>query len=100
MAKLKNCTNNILHYFLMILLLIGLYLVVDYMVSNPVQEGVVFTPYDNRMLFTKPWDQFCVNQPPSCSNNPLIRSIAGGGDQEIGCWCDRMESILTPDEGC
>ena len=50
--------------FVALLVLLSYYL-------KPLREGVVFTPYDNEKYFVKPWDQFCVQTPPSCKKENI-----------------------------
>ena len=75
--------------------IVALYLVVHLLVNNSVKEGITFTPYDNAKFFTKPWDAFCVTQPPSCNNNmPLKQGMIG--DAPIGCNCDGIGEPIKP----
>ena len=58
------------------------------------REGVVFTPYDNRKLFTRPWNQFCLVSPAACNPNPQVAPATGfshmnrPGTTQVGCWCN------------
>ena len=63
--------------------------------QTPLQEGVVFTPYDNSKLFTKPWDKFCIPFPPSCQKN-LLQGPAVQGSPHIGCNCTGINEAVSP----
>lgn len=64
----------------------------------PLREGVVFTPYDNAKWFNKPWDQFCVQMPPSCQNTETSRLASG--NPHIGCWCNNKKQAPLLDNNC
>ena len=50
------------------------------------------TNYDKWKLFTKPFDQFCINEPPSCNKSDNNNQLNG---YEVGCWCKNKKSVLT-----
>ena len=70
-----------------------------YYLNKPLQEGVVFTPYDNANWFNKPWDKFCIQTPPSCQklsiDHPNIK-----GNPQIGCWCNNEQKAPQLDHNC
>ena len=92
--KLFNTTNKF-YIFLFITLIASIY----YYINNPIREGVVFTPYDNAKWFNKPWNQFCVQTPPSCQKNNEYANIAKGNPQ-IGCWCNDKQQAPLLDNNC
>ena len=84
MAKYTKSLRYLSYIFLLgLLLLVFLYL---YNTMAPLREGVVFTRYDKAILFTKPWDDFCVPPPLSCDKNIMERPAAIGSPP-IGCHC-------------
>ena len=62
---------------------------------NPTREGVVFTPYDNRKLFTKPWNDFCIPTAPSCQK-PFLEKPGMIGVFPIGCGCKGIGQAKSP----
>ena len=79
---------NLVNYMLVAVLLI---LLINISGFN-IKEGVTFTPYDNSKLLTRPWDEFCVQTPPSCQKDRSFLLV----DREppIGCWCRDKKSVL------
>ena len=75
------------------LLLIGFILFKCFNTST--REGVVFTRYDNRKLFTKPWDNFCLPSAPSCQK-PFLEKPGMIGVFPVGCWCKGMGQSKSP----
>jgi len=75
------------------LLLIGI--VVFNWLAKPTREGVVFTPYDNRKLFTKPWNDFCIPTAPSCQKN-FLEKPGMIGIFPIGCGCKGVGQAKSP----
>jgi len=76
-------------------IIIVLYFLVSYLVK-PLHEGITFTPYNNSKLFTKPWNSFCMNPPPSCDKNYKFSY----NTDSIGCNCDSIGKAvkeLEPD---
>ena len=95
MAKsLLNC-NTLLYTLVVIFLLLVIY---NYF-NKSLQEGIVFTPYDNSKLFTKPWNNFCINPPPSCKKD-FEFGPATAGSPPIGCWCDGAGSAPELENKC
>ena len=73
-----------LRYFLMtcILLLLG-YLICKTLTRR---EGVVFTKFDNKTFFTKPWDNFCIPSAPTCQKE-FLEKPGMIGVFPVGCNC-------------
>tara|TARA_Y100000389_G_scaffold192924_1_gene221110 strand:+ start:7007 stop:7312 length:306 start_codon:yes stop_codon:yes gene_type:complete len=67
--------------------------------KKPLQEGIIFTPYDNKKLFTKPWSQFCISPPPSCNKN-LPQRAGLLGNPAIGCNCKNFGDAGNLDPNC
>ena len=61
-----------------------------------IKEGVTFTNYDNSKLITKPWDNFCLQNPPSCQEDSCF--LMNKNFSPIGCWCNNQKSILDNPE--
>lgn len=80
---------------LLIPLLLGL--VIFYFFYTTTREGVVFTPYDNRTLFTKPWNEFCIPSAPSCQK-PFLEKPGMIGVFPIGCGCKGVGQAKSPPE--
>lgn len=67
--------------------------------NKSLKEGIVFTPYDNSKLFTRPWEKFCIPPPPSCNKN-LMDGSAADGTPKIGCWCKDVADAGDLDTNC
>ena len=93
----KKFFSNISKNLSIILVIIFLFLLYRYFYS-PLQEGVVFTPYDNEKWFNKPWDKFCVQTPPSCQKNDNFLLV--DRDPPIGCWCNDKQQAPLLDSKC
>lgn len=79
--------NYILICFLLIILL--------NITTFKIKEGVTFTNYDNSKLITRPWDEFCIQTPPSCQNDKSFLLV--DRQPQIGCLCRDKKSVLdTP----
>lgn len=76
---------------LLILILITVSL--SYLFNSSLQEGVTFTNYSNSKLLVKPWDEFCVQDPPSCQNNDNF--LLTQRNPPIGCWCKNQKATLA-----
>ena len=63
--------------------------------SKSTREGVVFTPYDNRTLFTKPWNDFCIPTAPSCQKD-FLEKPGMIGVFPIGCGCKGVGQAKSP----
>ena len=96
MTKLSKNLRNCLLFSLIIL---GLVYLTKYLLNKPIREGIVFTPYDNKKLFTKPWAEFCVPPPPSCDKN-LPQGPAMVGSPQIGCNCKGVGDAGNLDPKC
>ncbi len=96
MAKLSKKACNCIFLTLIVLLIVCL---LKSFLNKPVREGVVFTPYDNRKLFTKPWAEFCVPPPASCDKNPP-EGPAMIGSPPIGCHCKGVGDAGSLDPDC
>jgi len=83
-----------------LLLLVVLYFLYSNFFSS--KEGVIFTPFDNRTLFTKPWNDFCIPTAPSCQ--PYFLEKPGMiGVFPVGCHCKGVGKAKSPpdiDEKC
>lgn len=79
---------NLINYLLLVLLVILLINVSGY----KIKEGVTFTSYDNSKLITRPWDEFCVQNPPPCQKNRSFLLV--NREPPIGCWCRDQKSVL------
>ena len=66
--------------------------------GKSVKEGITFTEYDKRMLFTRPWNSFCVSPPPSWSGSNFIEKPAVLGLEPVGNWCKNVGSATSPPE--
>ena len=83
-----------------ILIIIGILLLATYFFFKmPLREGVVFTPYDNSTWFVKPWDNFCIQTPPSCKKEN-INYLEVEGNPQIGCWCNDKQKAPVLDNNC
>ncbi len=92
MAKLPSY-KNISYCSLFGLLILGL--ILFYFYYDTTREGVVFTPYDNRTFFTKPWNEFCIPSAPSCQKD-FLEKPGMIGVFPIGCGCDGMGQAKSP----
>ena len=90
--KVFNCI------ILIIVILTFIYIINSYF-NKSLKEGVVFTPYDNKKLFTKPWDRFCINPPPSCNKN-FFNGSELSGIPMIGCNCEGIGNAGNLDPKC
>ena len=95
MVKLSK---NLKHCLLFSLLILGIAYLIKCTFNKSIREGIVFTPYDNKMLFTKPWSQFCVPPPPSCNKN--LPNAAVVGSPQIGCNCKGVGDAGNLDPKC
>jgi hypothetical protein len=59
------------------------------------KEGVIFTKFDNRTFFTKPWDDFCIPTAPSCQQ-PFLEKPGMIGVFPIGCNCEKTAVSKSP----
>ena len=96
MFKLSKKTR---HYLIIAVLVMVVRYIVKYIFTTPIREGVVFTPYDNRKLFTKPWDKFCISPPSSCDQN-LVQRNPAIGVSPIGCNCKGVGDAGDLDPKC
>ena len=94
----KLSIKNLGYCLLFSLIFVMLYIIYNIM-NKPMREGVVFTPYDNAKLFTKPWSNFCIPPPPSCDKN-LLERPASIGSPPIGCHCKGVGNAGNLDTDC
>ena len=59
------------------------------------REGVVFTKFDNRSFFTRPWDQFCIPTAPTCQKD-FLEKAGMIGVFPIGCNCETTGIAKSP----
>lgn len=59
------------------------------------REGVVFTKFDNRTFFTKPWDNFCISSSPSCQKD-FLEKPSMIGIFPVGCHCKNTGQAKSP----
>lgn len=59
------------------------------------REGVVFTKFDNRTFFTKPWDNFCLPSSPSCQKD-FLEKPGMIGIYPVGCHCENTGIANSP----
>ena len=93
MKILKNMTlyyNKIVRILIIILLLI-----LFFSFSNKYKEGVIFTRYDNKKYFTKPWNNFCIPTAPELSTG-FFRKTGMIGEYPIGCNCKDIGVSKVP----
>ena len=87
----KQVTNLKITLFSIILLLLGF----QFCKSFVYKESIVFTNFDNKTFFTKPWDQFCIPSAPSCQQ-PFLEKPGMIGLFPIGCHCEATGEAKTP----
>ncbi len=90
---MAKTTKNISVCLLLSLLFMG-FIALNWL-TKPMREGVVFTPYDNRTLFTKPWNDFCIPTAPSCQKN-FLEKPGMIGVFPVGCWCKGIGQAKSP----
>lgn len=66
--------------------------------SNNKKEGFTLTDYDKRMLYTKPWNQFCISPPPMWDEIDFMEKPALLGLEPIGNWCKNFAKASSPPE--
>ena len=89
-------SKNLQHSLLLLIIIIGIGCLTKYMI-NPLREGIIFTPYDNKTLFTKHWSQFCLQPPPSCNKSSPASML---GAPPIGCNCEGIGNAGNLDPKC
>lgn len=62
------------------------------------KEGFTLTEYDKRMLFTKPWNQFCLSPPPSWNGVDFMEKPSVLGIDPVGNWCKNYAKATSPPE--
>ena len=69
-----------------------------YNFDNLKKEGFTLSDYDKRMLYTRPWNQFCISPPPSWNNTNFMEKPATLGLDIIGNWCKDFAEATSPPE--
>tara|TARA_E500000178_G_C16530833_1_gene534366 strand:+ start:57 stop:386 length:330 start_codon:yes stop_codon:yes gene_type:complete len=77
------------------ILLILTFLALEICKSLKKKEGIVFTDFDNEKFFTKPWNEFCMFQPPSCRKD-FLEKPGMIGVFPIGCNCQGVGEATNP----
>ena len=87
--------NQIKIVRMLLLSLIFLLLGIIFCKSFILREGVIFTNFDKKTFFTKPWDQFCIQTPASCQKD-FLEKPGMIGNFPIGCNCESTGMSKTP----
>lgn len=88
----KKEIKNVRYFFMFTILLLLGYLMCKAFTKR---EGVVFTKFDNRTFFTKPWDNFCIPTSPSCQK-PFLEKPGMIGVFPVGCNCESVGLAKSP----
>ena len=59
------------------------------------KEGMKLTDYDKEKFFTKPWNKFCMFEPPSCRKD-FLEKPGMIGVFPIGCQCQEIGEATVP----
>ena len=95
MKKSYNIFQVLCKSFIIIFLLLVALNAITPFFEKKIQEGIVFTPFDNRTLFTKPWDGFCIPTAPTCQK-PSLETPGMIGVFPIGCHCQDTGMATSP----
>lgn len=94
-------TKIVLQLILAVCLLFLLYCFLtkkDFLLDNNNKKREGLTDYDKRMLYTRPWNQFCISPPPSWNGVDFMEKPAVLGLEPIGNWCKNFAKAESPPE--
>ena len=84
--------NNLLYILCLVVFLI---LVVELCKFFRSKEGLNLTEYDKEKFFTRPWNKFCMFEPPSCRKY-FLEKPGMIGVFPIGCHCQAIGEATVP----